>query len=602
MMVLLFVLLAGFSIVTWKLAVIQIKESPRLAGLAAQKYQRHITLPAHRGTIRDYNDDFLAFDEAFSELYTDRAHLREIVTVRHRLATLRGVKAIEIRETMTDAETLAAYHDHVATKLAPVLALPKDEVLTKLTADKGEVILERLIEDERAEQIAEVLKKERLFGVYLRPVVERTFPAKDRISLFIGDTDTKTNHGLWGVEKLMDGMLAGVPGEQFIERDRSGNELPAYRGKVIEPRNGHDIHLTIDMQLQDIVEGICEREWKSHQAKRVVIVVTDPFTGSILAAAARPHRDSENPDQSTWTNHVYGGLYEPGSTFKIVTLAAALDQKKVTPTEIIDCEDWHWFEPKLKVWINDDESNGRQTVKGVLVHSSNIGTYKIFKRIGRDSLLDYAKRFGFGQRTGIGLSGEQPGLLPMGKWSNPTQKNVCVGYNLNTTPLHVALAYGAVANGGTLMQARIIDRITTPEGKVEHVPPQPVGQACTAATAAHLRDFLEGVVLEGTGKRASLAPEIRVAGKTGTSVRYDEKLRAYIKNHYVTSFAGFAPVEKPQVTCVVMLDDPVAKDHHDVRGGKVASPIFAEVVRETLHHLATRHQKRMNLAQEGGAK
>ena len=157
MMVLLFVLLAGFSVVTWKLAVIQIKESPRLASLAANKYQRHITLPAHRGTIRDFNDDFLAFDESFSELHTDRAHLREIITVRQRLAKLRGVKAIEIRETMTDAETLAAYHDHIATVLAQTLTLPKEEILAKITAEKGEVILEKLIEDERAQQLAEML-------------------------------------------------------------------------------------------------------------------------------------------------------------------------------------------------------------------------------------------------------------------------------------------------------------------------------------------------------------------------------------------------------------------------------------------------------------
>lgn len=599
MMLLLSFLLIGFSILVWRIYHIQVKDAPRLAQLARDKYQRHIILPAHRGTIRDCNDEFLAFDESFAEFYTDLRQIHEIVPVRFQLAKLRGMKASDLKAQLSEKDTLIAYHQHLAKTLGSLLQQPEAELFAKITEKaKGEVILAKNVELDTADQWKILFKAEHVIGVHMRPTVERTFPAQQRLALFIGDTDRHTHRGRWGVEMLMDGMLTGTSGEQYIERDRNGNELPAYRGQVIEPRNGHDIHLTIDMQLQDTVEAICEREFRMHKAKRAMIVVTDPFSGSILAAAARV-QESPGQNSSAWLNQITAGLYEPGSTFKIVTLAAALDRKKVSPGETIDCEAMSWYEPHLKVWINDDEHNGRQTVKGVFVHSSNIGTYKIFKRIGRDSLLDYMGRFGFGQRTGIGAGfGEEKGFVNQGNWSNPSYTRIPIGYEVSATPLQVALAYGAIANGGTLMQARIIDRISSPDGKTEIVPPQAVGQACTAATAAHLRNFAEAVVLEGTGKRAAL-PDIRVAGKTGTSRRFDEKKKKYIDNHYVTSFAGFAPVEQPQVVCIVIIDDPVAADHHDIRGGKVAAPIFAEVVRESIHHLATRHQKRMNLAQEG---
>lgn len=596
MLMLLFVLLAGFSIVTWRLAVMHIKEAPRLAALAAKKYQRHITLPAHRGTIRDVNNEFLAFDEDVSELYTDRTHLRELITVRHHLATLRGMKAVDLREQLSEAETLAAYHDHVAHVLAGILPTPEEDLRKQIGSDKPEIVLAKKITPEDAGKWETIFKAEHIVGVHLRPSVERTFPAADRLSLFIGDTDSATNHGRWGVEKLMDGMLMGVPGEQFIERDRAGHELPAYRGQVVEPRHGHDIHITIDMQLQDIVESIVERAWRTHQSKRAIVVVTDPHTGSILAAAARPHRDSGNPDVNTWTNQVTGGIYEPGSTFKVVTLAAALDGRKITTRELIDCEQMYYHDRALNVDLSDDEPLGRQTIKGILVHSSNIGTYKISKRVGREGILDYAQRFGFGTRTGVGLPGEVAGKMNTGKWSNTTYSRMPIGYEVAVTPLQVCMAYGAIANGGTLMQARIIDRITSSDGKTEVVPPQPVGQACSAETAAHLRDFLEGVVLEGTGSRAAVA-DTRVAGKTGTSRRYDPETHRYIPNHYITSFVGFAPVEKPEIVCLVMIDDPVSKDK--IFGGTIAAPIFAEVTRETLHHLAVRHQKQIHLAGKG---
>ncbi len=599
MLVLLFVLLAGFSLVTWRLAVLQVKQSPRLTALAAKKYQRHIVLPAHRGAIKDFSGEYLAHDEHVNELYTDRTHLREVLTIRHHLAAVRGVRAIELREQLGEAETIAAYHAHLAKTLAGILSQPEQELRTQLASDKPEIVLAKQVDEETAKQWAILFKAEHVFGIHLRPTVARRFPAADRLSLVLGDTDTG-NHGRWGVEKLMDADLIGTPGEKFIERDKSGHELPAYRSDYVEPQHGSDVHLTIDMQLQDTIEAITERAWQANKARRVVVVVTDPVTGTILAMAARPHRDLNNPDVSTWTNHVIADPYEPGSIFKVVSLAAALDNKKVTPGEKIDCGNMHYYDSVRNVKLSDDEPLGMQTVKGVLVHSSNIGMYKISKRVGQDMLLDYASRFGFGNVTGIGLAGEKAGYLNTGTWSNTTYSRMPIGYEVSVTPLQMCMAYGAIANGGVLMKPRLIDRVVKSNGETAITPPQPVWQVCTAKTAASLRDFLEGVVLEGTGSRAAM-PDVRVAGKTGTTRRYDPAKKRYIDGSYLTSFVGFAPVEKPQIVCLVMLDDPKAESPAMVRGGRVAAPIFAEVVRETLDHLAIRHERPIKVAAKGGA-
>lgn len=600
MLLLLCVLLAGFSLVTWRLAVLHIKEAPRLTTLAAKKYQRHIVLPAHRGAIKDFNGEYLAHDEDVGELYTDRTHLREIITVRHHLAAVRGVKALAIRETMTEKETLAAYHDHVAKVLARVLPMPGKEIREQISSEKPEIVLAKQISEDKAKEWAALFKAEHIFGIHLRPTVARRFPAQDRLSLVLGDTDT-SNKGRWGVEKMMDEKLMGTAGEQFIERDKSGHELPAYRGLYVEPQHGADVHLTIDMQLQDNVEAICERAWKANNARRCVIVVTEPTTGTVLAMAARPHRDISNPDVSTWTNHAIAEPYEPGSIFKVVTLAAALDSKKSYASELIDCGNMYYHDPVRNVKLSDDEPLGMQTLKGVLVHSSNIGMYKISKRVGQDMMLDYAQRFGFGAVTGVGLMGERAGYLNTGKWSNTTYSRMPIGYEVSVTPLQMCMAYGAIANGGRLMKPRLIDRVVKADGTAEIMQPQFVRQACNAKTAATLRDFLEGVVTEGTGSRAAM-PDIRVGGKTGTTRRYDPEKRRYIENSYLTSFAGMAPMDNPKVVCLVMLDDPKAESAKMVRGGRVAAPIFAEVVRETLDHLAIRHEQPLKVADQGGTK
>jgi cell division protein FtsI/penicillin-binding protein 2 len=240
-------------------------------------------------------------------------------------------------------------------------------------------------------------------------------------------------------------------------------------------------------------------------------------------------------------------------------------------------------------------------VEEVLVHSSNIGTYKIAKKAGVGAFFDYARRMGFGVRPGTGLAGESPGRLSDERVTNSRFSRLAMGYSVAATPLQIAMTTAAVANGGLLMKPRLVDRIARADGsELEVIAPVVAGQAMKPRTADILREMLVKVVSEGTGKQAALE-HATVAGKTGTAQRYDEEKGDYVEGEYNTLFAGFAPAEAPKVACVVVLEAPKA-EKSQLYGGKVSAPIFQEVVREALDHLEVgKRQFRVKLAQKGGA-
>lgn len=593
-------LVMGFTGITWRLIWLQVKQHGRLSTLAAQVRQLHQRLPAHRGSIRDRNGELLAHDQTVHELYADRFHMCELHLIRRKVAAFLGTTVTAIQKSMSEKETFAAYREHVAGVLAGPLGMPVESLLEILASDKPEAILRKDLEDEQADEWRRLLDREQITGIHLRPGVKRAYPANNRLTHVLGDVDY-ANQGAWGVEALMNEQLAGRDGEQWIERDNKGRELPLFRGTVIHPRNGNDICLTIDMHLQEWVESVLVQQCKLYSPRKAVIVVTAPKSGSILAMASRPdyQRDART---GMWRNLAISDPYEPGSTFKIVSICAALDTGKVTPDTEIFCHQGFYEEQALKVKLRDDESFGSLRVEDVLVHSSNIGAYKIAKQVGQDDFLAYAWRFGFGQKTGIGLKGEKAGYLNIDNWTGPTFSRMAMGYEVSVTPLQLAMAIGAIANGGVLMRPRIIERIESgDDGRIAVSNPQPLHAVCKPRTADQLKKALVRVVMDGTGKKAAI-DGVTVAGKTGTSQRYDEELKRYVEGQYNTSFVGFAPAEDPQVACVVMLEDPKAPKT-ELYGGKVAAPIFAEVVRETLDHLAVNGPRplKVRLADKGGA-
>lgn len=593
-------LVLGFTGVTYRLVCLHIRQHDRASTLAAQMRQLHQTIPAHRGSIRDRNGELLAHDRTVFDLYTDRVHLRETHLVSRKLASLQGTTSTALRKSLTETQIIEQYHHHVADTLAGPLGMKAAEVFALVSSPKPENVLKKDIEDEEVAQWKQLLEQAQITGVHLRPSTKRSYPSTDRLTHVLGDV-TYANQGNWGVEALMDAELTGKNGEQWVERDNKGRELPLYRGRVIDAQHGHDVHLTIDMALQDEVEAVLEQQCEIYHPKKAIVVITDPKTGSILAMASRPHYERDDKS-GMWRNLAISDPYEPGSTFKLVTLCAALDLGKVNLGSEFFCHNGFYEEPALKVKLRDDESFATLRVEDIFAHSSNIGTYKMAKLVGSDDFLAYAWRLGFGQTTGLGLKGERPGYLNRDHWTGTTFSRMAMGYEVSVTPIQLAMAVGAIANGGVLMKPRIVDRIVSAEGEtVRTFAPEQKHQICKAKTAELVKQAMMRVITHGTGKQAAI-PNVTVAGKTGTSQRYDEKLKRYVEGQYVTSFVGFAPAEDPKVACVVMMDNPQA-EKSELYGGKVAAPIFSELVSGALEHLSVDFQRpvKVRLADKGGA-
>lgn len=609
MMVVTCALTVCFSAVVWRLYDLHLKKGPQLAEEASRKFREDRILPAQRGSIKDHSDRYLAYDEEVYELRTDRVHLHDVRSIIPNLARIRGTTQKELRRTMDDAQILAAYHAHVAEVLSAKLGSTSEEMLEKVTSKKQVEVLTHNMNDDLAKEWREHLGNLFVKGVYVKPAVRRHYPTDDRLALIIGGTE-EGKGGVQGIERIYEDILRGAPGSVCVEHDKYGREMLLYRGEIQEPRHGKDVHLTIDLQMQDAVDAIVAQAQATYKPNKIMAIVTEVATGSVLAMSFLPGHDRSEPGSTNWKNLTIYEPYEPGSTFKVVAFTAALDQRKITVEERFDCH-WGLYEDHgLKVTLRDVTRMGTVPAREAFAKSSNIATYKIFKRVGQDTYLDYVKRFGFGQKTGIDLSGESRGYINEGRWSNTTYSRFPMGYEVNVTPLQMAMAYGAIANGGILMKPRMVDRIVADGGRqVTEVPPMAMGQVCTGKTAATMRELLTGVVETGTGTRAQVEG-IQVAGKTGTSQRYDHEMivgknkdgslkkGGYRKDQWITSFAGFAPANDPKIVCVVVLDNPKAPDPADIGGGKVAAPIFAEIVAETLKQLSIRPQRPLALKGE----
>ncbi len=583
------VLIVGFSFIAWRLYDLQVRQHHELSLLAAERCRDVRILPAQRGSIRDLSGEYLVFDEKSWELHTDRAHLHQPAIIRPYLAKMLQCAPKELSARMKEDAMLADYHARVAADLSHQLGRPQEEILAVLQSEKPVMVLQKDIAQKDADTLESWLKSRHITGIYLRPGTERRFASKDRLTLTLGAVKEHEG-GIWGVEKLCDDILRGTPGKRYIEKDRRGIEQTLFRGETIPARNGADVFLTIDMNLQDSIEAIVDQAYRQHNPKSVVAILTDPMTGSILAMACRPHLDID-AKSGNWRNIPVSDAYEPGSVMKIVAIAGALDAGVVGPNTTIDCGNRRFSAPELgSKDIHDDTSNlGSQPVWGVLARSSNIGTYKIARMLGWEGFERSLRNFGFGARTGLSICNEPAGRWPaFEKWTAVDFSRMSFGYGLTATALQQVMAYGAIANDGVLMKPRLIDRILRDDGaRMEICHPEPLRQACTARTAAQMRDMLEKAVAQGTGKRAQIEG-VRVAGKTGTRRVYDPKLKRYREDQYLVSFAGFAPADKPRVACVVAIDNPKAGDPKEIRGGLLAAPLFAELIAATLDHLDVR--------------
>jgi cell division protein FtsI (penicillin-binding protein 3) len=340
--------------------------------------------------------------------------------------------------------------------------------------------------------------------------------------------------------------------------------------------------LTIDLLLQRIVEEALEEACAEHRPKWAVAVAMDPRTGEVLALANRPTYDPNHAGDAkadARINRVVTFPYEPGSTLKPFTCAYALDLGLVRPDTMIDCENGQWKHgPRI---LHDHDTYAKLSLADVIKKSSNIGAAKVGALIlGQKRLYECMKRWGFGERTGVDMPAEDPGLLfPLSRWTIYSETSVPMGHEISVTPLQLCAAMSAIANGGTLYKPFVVRRVASTDGAVVvDNGPEAVRRVINPKAAKEMTEILEGVVKEGTGKKAAV-PGVRVAGKTGTSQKIDPKTHQYTHEKYIASFVGFAPAEDPKLCIAVVLDEPQGGSYY---GGAVAAPVVGKILQRGL--------------------
>jgi cell division protein FtsI/penicillin-binding protein 2 len=510
-----------------------------LKDAAATQQKSDITVPARRGTITDVNGTELAVSQPAQSIAATPYLIKD----------------------PADA----------ARKLARVLHKPEAGILKQLARrDTGFAYVARKVPNRRAMR-AEALGIE---GLEFIPEFSREYPRDWMASQLLGNVGTE-GHGLSGLEYKLDRQLRGTNGERRLVRDALGDTIELREDKRTVP--GDTVRLTLDANIQDQTEEVLAEVGEQWHPKGATALVMDPNTGALIALANWPRVNAnklyEAPDYAM-TNRATGATYEPGSTFKAFTVAGALQDGKVTPTTPFN------LPPVLQVadrTIEDSHARGWETrdVAGILEVSSNVGAALIGRRLGARRFDQWVRRFGFGKPTGVDLPGEESGiLLDYADYSGSTAANMAMGQGLSVTPMQMAAAYAAIANGGTLRAPHIVDAIG---GRKQ---PIPKGErVISEETAAKVREMLEGVLGPGGTATGAAIDGYELGGKTGTAEKAENG--GYSKDKYVASFVGFAPAKHPRLLVAVMVDEPKG----DIYGGTVAGPAFKKIANYALTNL-----------------
>jgi cell division protein FtsI (penicillin-binding protein 3) len=444
-----------------------------------------------------------------------------------------------------------------------------------------------------------------LKGVYLQPEFKRFYPNKELAAQVLGYVGIDDN-GLGGMERGFDRDLHGVPGRMLTALDARRHVLGS---EERDPEPGENLVLTIDENIQFIAERALDAALARTHALNGTVVVQDPNTGQILALAIRP---TFNPNEfrhattGLLRDHAVSDVYEPGSTFKLVTYSAALDQKLTNPNEVIDCQGGK-IELAGRI-IHDDHPNGLLTVAQALQESSDVAAVKLALRMGPSTFYQYIRAYNFGSRTGIELPAETRGLLrPPKRWSGSSIGSIAMGQEVAVTPIQLVTMASTLANGGMYLPPHIVIERTQemvgdgkltaapfrPRGELPDPLPQGAHRVVSTMAAAQMRSLMEGVVLHGTGTTAQLNG-YSAAGKTGTAQKVDLATHRYSKTNYVASFVGFAPVNNPAITVAVVIDSP--KGNHF--GHTVSAPVFQDVAQQVLEYLGVPHDRELKTPTE----
>ncbi|HRJ72691.1 MAG TPA: penicillin-binding protein 2, partial [Terrimicrobiaceae bacterium] len=527
--------------------------------LAAQKHSIRLPILADRGLIFDRNGEILAAN-------------------------------IPVRKVVIDG-SLVKNPNALAEVAAPILELPEEQLRKELTTTSKYKVLVPELAEEKAIALRKAMVERNLRGLFFYESSIRTYPNGPMLSHvlgFLARKDPKDEHvvGVDGVERTMEAHLCGEDGFRHIERDRTGREIVIYRGQEQAAQNGRNIELTIDMGLQAILETELENAFRDLKPETATGIIVDPKTGEILAMSNRPSFDlnainAAKPEEMK--NRAILDMVEPGSTFKIVAASGALNEKVVNEKTTIYCENGSFaYGGRI---LRDHHGYGQMTVHEILLKSSNIGSAKLAMLTGDEKFYEYVRRFGFGERTGIDLPGEIPGLVhPPARWDKLTITRMPMGHAVAVTPLQITMAMSVIANGGKLMRPHIIRSIKDQEGnELQRLEPEVVRQVIPENIAKYVSNALAEVVSErGTASLAKVNG-FTVAGKTGTAQKVDPK-GGYTPGKYVVSFVGYMPVEDPQFVCLIIIDDAKISSGLNY-GGLVAAPIFSRVAEKAARYL-----------------
>jgi cell division protein FtsI (penicillin-binding protein 3) len=433
-------------------------------------------------------------------------------------------------------------------------------------------------------EIAQRIRSLNLRGIYFQKESKRFYPKREMAAQVLGYVGMD-DEGLSGIEREYDEKLRGKPGRMLISVDARRK----YFGSVEkQPEPGENVVLTIDEKIQYIAERELETVMAQSHAESGTIIVENPHTGEILALANRP---TFNPNLSReitaerLKNHAVSDVYEPGSTFKIVTVSAALEEKLTRPNELFDCQMGSIVINGMR--IRDHKPFGLLPVSDIIAKSSDVGAIKIALRLGEDRFYKYIRAFGFGQQTGIELPGETRGLTkPVSRWSKVSIGAISMGQEIGITPLQLSALVSTIANDGLWAAPRIVAATTQPRSAPQTVVFRPADErrVISTLTAAQMKQMMQGVVLEGTGRKAILEG-YSSAGKTGTAQKVDPATGTYSHSKYVASFVGFAPINNPAITVAVILDSPAGLH----QGGQVSAPVFQRVAQQVLEYLHVPH-------------
>jgi cell division protein FtsI (penicillin-binding protein 3) len=541
-----------------KLVEIQVINADTYADLGVRQRARTIDLPATRGRVYDRDGDVLATSVQAATIYGDPRVFRATTTP----------DGIAVPPAADAAE--------VASALAPVLGADADAITERLQRDAHFVYLGRQLDHEVGVEIRDL----DLPGVGVLQEPQRVYPSNGLAAQVVGFTGID-GEGLQGLEARYDTVLRGQPGMLVLERAPGGLDIASGVRELVPPEVGTDLVLTIDRDIQHVAERVATEAMEEHNAVGASVLVMEVATQEVLAMASVPGFDPNTrgeEDRSTWRNRAVTDVFEPGSTQKALTVAAAIEEGLVTSDTTMSVDDGIVVSGK-RFTDSSRHATEEWSVSQIMERSSNVGTIQIAQELGPERLEAYLREFGYGAPTGGAFPGESGGLL-MGheNWWGTSLPTIAIGQGVAVTLLQAASSYATIANDGVAVTPQIVRGSVGEDGRL--TPSAPPGQrrVVSAETATQVREMLEKAVAgeSGTGVRA-MVDGYRVAGKTGTARKPSEGARGY-SGEYVSTFVGFAPVDDPQIVVAVMLDEPRPQFY----GGLVAAPVFSEVMEAAL--------------------